>query len=185
VAFFKRHVADCSLDELSAHRIEEILDVLRCRPAGKNGKPVSVAWAQNCMKQFRSFLRWLNKSAEFAWKRPSDLELAPMRIPLFPGERTGLMRSSQVQTYSLDDLRQLWQYGSSFHRLLLLLALNGGFGRGEIASLELADVQLHQKHPHEREVGYASSAEDSWIFRMRHKTGVYGEFKLWPQTVQA
>ena len=30
-----------------------------------------------------------------------------------------------------------------------------------------------------------STCEDSWIFRIRHKTGVYGEFKLWPETVRA
>jgi hypothetical protein len=108
-----------------------------------------------------------------------------MRIPLTPGERTGLMRSAQVQTYTLEELHLLWKYGRPFHRLLLLLALNGGFGKGEIGSLELADIHLHQKHPHERDIGYASSAADSWIFRMRHKTGVYAEFKLWAETVQA
>ena len=185
VAFFKRHVADCSLAELDTRRIEDILEILRLRPNGKRGRPVSVAFTQDCMKQFRRFLRWLNKSPEFSWKRPSDLELLPMRIPLTPGERTGLMRSAQVQTYTLDELHLLWKYGTPFHRLLLLLALNGGFGKGEIGSLELADIHLHQKHPHERDIGYASSAADSWIFRMRHKTGVYAEFKLWAETVQA
>jgi hypothetical protein len=49
----------------------------------------------------------------------------------------------------------------------------------------LADIHLHQQHPHERDIGYASSEADSWIFRMRHKTGVYAEFKLWADTVQA
>ncbi len=159
---------------------------MRLRPiAVKSGKPASPAWVQNCMKQFRAFLRWLNKSPDFSWKRPSDLEFPPMRIPLTPGERTGKMRSSQVQTYSTDELTALWQNGLPFDRLLLLLALNGGFGRGEIASLELADVHLHQEHRHGRELGYHGSAQDSWIFRMRPKTGVYGEFKLWPETVQA
>ena len=95
------------------------------------------------------------------------------------------MRSAQVQTYTLPELKLLWEYGSPFQRLLLLLALNGGFGRGEVASLELADVSLHQKHPHEREVGNPSSQGESWIFRMRNKTGVYGEFKLWPETTRA
>jgi hypothetical protein len=46
-------------------------------------------------------------------------------------------------------------------------------------------VHLRRKHPHEREVGWESSPDDSWIFFVRHKTGVYGEYKLWPETVQA
>jgi hypothetical protein len=95
------------------------------------------------------------------------------------------MRSAQVQTYTPDELKLLWEHGSPFQRLLLLVALNCGFGRGEIASLELADVVLHQDHPHKREIAYPTSEADSWIFRMRNKTGVYGEFKLWPETVQA
>ena len=78
-------------------------------------------------------------------RRPTELDLSPMRIPLTPGERTGMMRSFQVQTYSLDDLHLLRKYGSPFHRLILLLALNGGLGKGELASLEFADVHLHQK----------------------------------------
>jgi hypothetical protein len=49
------------------------------RPIGKKGKPISLAWTQNCLKLLRSFLRWLNRSQEFSWKRPFDLELSPGR----------------------------------------------------------------------------------------------------------
>src|SRR5262245_16683554 len=65
----------------------------------------------------------------------------------------------------------------------MLLALNCGFGRAEVASLDTAEVLLRQKHPHEEEVGLQSSAADSWVLRIRPKTGVYGEWKLWPETV--
>jgi integrase len=159
--------------------------LLRLRPNGKHGKPVSVSWTQNCIKQLRQFLKWLNRSPEFAWKRPTDLELPRIHIPLTAEEKSARGRSLQVQTYTLEELRLLWEHASPFRRLLLLLALNCGFGRAEIASLELGEVLLGQKHPHEREVGYSSSAETSWIFRIRNKTGVYGEYKLWPETVQA
>jgi hypothetical protein len=168
---------------LGTPRVEQLLELLRLRPKGGDGQPVSVAWTRNCLKQFRHFLRWLNKAPEFGWKRPADLELTQLRVPLAPHERSGLARSSQVQTYTPDELQTLWAYASAFQRLLMLLALNCGFGRAEVASLDTSEVLLRQKHPHEGEVGLQSSAADSWVLRVRPKTGVYGEWKLWPETV--
>jgi hypothetical protein len=66
--------------------------------------------------------------------------------------------------------------------LLLLLALNCGFGRAELASLELGEVLLHCPHPRPREVGLDPAGTGSWVLRVRHKSGVYGEWKLWPDT---
>ena len=90
-----------------------------------------------------------------------------------------------MDTYNLDEVKTLWEYATPFQRLLMLLALNGGFGRAEVASLGIEEILLRQKHPHEQEVGCNSTNEDSWVFRVRQKTGVYGEFKLWPETVKA
>jgi hypothetical protein len=185
VAFIRRHLPDYPLSELGAQRVEELIDTLRLRPAAQDGRPVSVSWARSCIKRFRHFLRWLNKTPEFAWKRPADLELTQVRIPLAPQEKSALARSTRVQTYTLDEVRTLWEYATPFQRVLLLLALNCGFGRAEAASLETAEVLLRQKHPHEREVGCDSTTADSWIFRVSHKTGVYAEWKLWPETAAA
>jgi hypothetical protein len=185
VEFIRSHLPDCSLDEIGTQRVEALLDILRLRPNGEKGKPVSVSWTRSCIKQFRHFLRWLNKTPEFAWKRPADLELTQVRIPLSAQEKSALARTAQVQTYTIDELRTLWEYATPFQRLFMLLALNCGFGRAEVASLESAEVFLHQKHPQEREVGCQNTAQDSWVFRVRHKTAVYGEWKLWPETVTA
>jgi hypothetical protein len=185
VKFIRRHLPDGSLTQLDSQRIEELIDVLRLRPLGENGEPVSVSWAQGCIKLFRHFLRWLNRSPAFAWRRPEDFELARVQIPRSPQEKAAAVRNAQVQTYSLDELRLLWVYANSFQRVLMLLGLNCGFGRAELASLETADVILGRKHPHEQQVGCHSTAEDNWIFRVRHKSGVYGEWKLWPETAAA
>lgn len=185
IEFVKRHLPNCSLGELGTERVEQFFDVLRLRPNGENGKPVSVSWTQSCIKLFRRFLRWLSKAPEFSWKRPADLEWSRLRIPLTTEEKSAVMRSTQVETYSLDELQTLWEFGSPFQRLLLLLALNCGFGRAEVASLEIGEVSLRCQHPHAQQIGCVTSAEDSWIFRIRHKTGVYGEYKLWPKTVEA
>ena len=185
VAFMRKHLPDGSLSALDAHQIEELLDVLRLRPAGDDGRAVSASWARNVIKQFRHFLRWLNRSPEFAWRRPADLEMGQVRIPLNPAEKGRLARSAQVETYTPDELGTLWEYAPPFQRLVMLLALNCGFGRAELASLELSEVLLRRRHPHEREVGQTGSDADSWLLRVRHKSAVYGEWKLWPDTVRA
>jgi hypothetical protein len=127
----------------------------------------------------------LNRSSEFDWKKPADLEFGRINIPLLDQEKSARARRNQVSTYSTHELRTLWEYATPFQRLIILLGLNCGFGRAELASLEMADVLLHQKHPHEHDVGFPSTSNDSWIIRVRHKSGVYGEWKLWPETVNA
>src|ERR1019366_8949111 len=117
IAFMRRNLPDCDLTDLGTERIEELIEILRLRPNGEDKKPVSVSWTQNCIKQFRHFLRWLNKSSAFGWKRPTDLELARVRIPLTHEEKSARGRSAQVQTYAPDELRTLWNHGSPFHRL--------------------------------------------------------------------
>jgi hypothetical protein len=183
VTFIRSNLPDSPLSEMDTRRVEELLNILRLRPNAKHGQPASVSWTRNCLKQLRHFLRWLNKSPEFAWKWPAELNLDPVRIPLAPQEKSAMARSAQVQTYNFDELGVLWEYATAFQRLLMLLALNCGFGRAEVSSLEMSEVLLHEVHPHELEAGIQSSAVDSWVFRLRHKTGVYGEWKLWSETV--
>ena len=185
VVFLKRYLPNRALQELDARQVEDLLDVLKNRPLTEDGKPISVSWAKSCIKLFRSFLRWLNRTPEFDWKRPADLETTQIRIPRTSQEKSSQVRSAQVDTYQLSELKTLWEYASPFQRLLMLLALNCGAGRAEVASLGIKEIQLRQKHPHEQEIGCSSTDEDSWIFRVRQKTGVYGEFKLWPETVKA
>jgi integrase len=185
IAFLRKILPECPLAGLDVHRIEEMLDVLRLRPLGENGRSVSVAWTKNVIKQFRHFLSWLNRSQDFAWKRPSDLEIGLIRIPLTPNEKGRSARAVQVETYTRDELKTLWQYATPFQRLLMLISLNCGFGKSEVASLEMSDILLRQRHPREREVGYTGTSADNWVLRIRHKSRVYGEWKLWPETVKA
>jgi hypothetical protein len=185
VSFLKRHLPDGPLGGLDAGRVDELLGVLRLRPVGEGKKPVSVSWARNCIKQLRHFLRWLNKRPEFGWKRPADLELETIRVPLTPAEKSARARPTQVQTYTAAELETLYRYATPFQRLLMLLALNCGFGRAEVASLDAEEVFLRQRHPRGGEVGWAGGDGDSWVFRVRHKSEVYGEWLLWPATVAA
>src|SRR5207302_275585 len=70
-------------------------------------------------------------------------------------------------------------------RLLILLGLNCGFAAAESGTLEPAEIFLEQRHPEAGRYNIVSTAQDSWVRRLRHKTEVYGEWKLWPHTVLA
>jgi hypothetical protein len=69
-----------------------------------------------------------------------------------------------VATYTKEELRVLWEYGTDTTRLLMALALNCGFGIAEIGSLKAEQVR------------------GDHIERLRTKTFVYGEWRLWPVT---
>jgi hypothetical protein len=71
-------------------------------------------------------------------------------------------------------------------RLFLLLALNCGFNRAEIASLLIGETFIHQPHDalHQEMLHFQISPNDSFVKRVRRKSGIYGEDILFPQTVQ-
>ncbi len=185
IAFIRRVLPDCSLREIDAQRVEDLLELIRLRPKKDDGKRASVSWTKNCIKQYRHFIRWLNKSPDFDWKRPADLEIMPVKVPESKEERNDPIRSRQVEVYYEAEMQILWEYASPLQRTFMLLALNCGFGRAEVAALRMDQVYLRQKHPHEKEVRCITSEADSWIFMIRPKSGVYGEWKLWPETVAA
>lgn len=185
VRFLKEHLPNEPLSSLDAQRIEEMIDLLRLRPITKWKRPASRDFTKSCIKRFRHFLRWLNKTNEFEWKRPSELDLPRVQIPLTAEEMTSRLRSTQIDTFKIEELKLLWEFAIPIQRLWMLLALNCGFGRAEIASLDVSELHLRSQHPHEMEIGVKSTSDDSWIRRVRGKSAVYGEFKLWPETVQA
>ena len=78
------------------------------------------------------------------------------------------------------------RYAQPLDRLLLLLAINCGFGRAEIASLLVREVRLFEAHSkwHSELINYESTSEDSFVKRIRRKSGVYGEHILFPMTVE-
>src|SRR5262249_20617016 len=67
------------------------------------------------------------------------------------------------------ELAALYEYATPIERLYLLLALNCGFGIGEIATLRTSQVNLDKRY----------------IRRKRGKTGVLGFWRLWPEIVAA
>lgn len=173
----KEHAQDVPLAQFDLNAIERLLNYWRNRPIGKRSKkPMSPAHVRDIIKRIREFLRWLHRNSAFEWRKPADLETTPLRIPLTHDEVAAKLSPMQVKTYTADQLGILYEYASPVERLLMLLALNCGFGAAEVGSLQLGEVFLDQVHPNYGLPG-------SWVKRLRFKSHVYGEWKLWDATV--
>jgi hypothetical protein len=168
---------DLPLSAFNVAIIEGMIEYWQNRPLTKRGQPARPETVKGIIKTIRRFIRWLNRNPTFHWRKPVDLEFPPVRITLTPAENAKRLRTLQVDTYSLDELVMLYQYATGLERLLLLLGLNCGFGQAEIASLQTNEIYLDERHPE-------YSLDGSWIRRIRFKTGVYGEWTLWDETVQ-
>jgi len=47
VAFIRHHLPNHPLFEVDTQRVEALIDILRLRPNGQGGMPVSVSWTRN------------------------------------------------------------------------------------------------------------------------------------------
>lgn len=187
IEFCRQHMPDVRLADLDMERIDECLSIIAARPfkrtpAGKpTTTPVSRSFASSTIKEFRRFLRWLHRSRNWEWEKPKDYEVVPIRVKP-DATKAGPIR---VKTYEPHELAKLWLYATPWERALMALALNTGSGMAEIAGLRRDEVQLLEAHPYAAQLGIDSTADDSWIKRVRGKTGVYSEWRLWPITVSA
>jgi uncharacterized protein YerC len=179
IAIIKQHAKDVSLQSFGLEEIEALIRCWQQRPASKahasHGQPVSRETAKNMIKRIRHFIRWLHKSSAFSWRKPLDYEPEHVRIPVTAAEKSKKLSPTQVKTYGVGELATLWRYASPKERLLMVLALNCGYGQAEIATLQQAEVHTNQAHGH-----YPISG--SFIKAVRLKSGVYGEWKLWDMT---
>ena len=143
--------------------------------------------AEHHIAELVRFFRWLNRTDQYGSKsrRISTNLKYEFESPHRSG-RPGPLH--QVDRYTLDELVLLNKYATPLERLLLLLGINCGFGAAEQGRLTMGHLFLHQHHPHadliRRVYGVESGPHDSHILAARPKNGVYGEWYLWPQTVE-
>jgi hypothetical protein len=165
--------------------VEDMILYWRRRPLKKGTKrQISRTSAENYISEFKRFFKWLHRSKKHAWRNPEDFDEIDTRVDQDAAE-VG-RRLIQANVFSREELALLNQYATPLERVFLLLGLNCAFGVAEIASLTVGEVCLFQAHsPRERELmHYESTERDSFIKRVRPKSGVFGEFVLFPQTVQ-
>jgi integrase len=114
----------------------------------------------------RQFIRGLNRSQNFDWNLPPSFAFPRCKIATTPQDRVKKRRH-----FTLDELETIWRYAKPWERALILLALNCGFSKREIATLQQGEVVKGKNH--------------TFVKRHRTKTDVYGEWVLWSETVAA
>ena len=177
---------DMPLSALNLNAIQSLVDYWRARPMVKGtNKPITVRTAQNHIKQVREFFRWLHKNSDYEWRKPEDFDDLVVSVKSNLREKAAKVSPVAVDTYQLDELCVLYKHATSFERLFFLLGLNCGFGQAEIATVLVKEVELFKRHSHETLLGFVSTERDSFIRKIRPKTEVYGEWLLWPETVEA
>lgn len=171
-----------SLSTLEA--VQRLFDYWRNRPSRKGTKDaITVKTARHRMNALSLFLRWLHRSDQFSWRKPGDFDEIDKSVSETKQERAARARPDQVQTYTDEELVLLYQNTvTPLERVLMLLGLNCGCKQAEAGTIRLSEVAIEAVHPHADLLGYGSAESDSFIRRMRPKTGVYGEFKLWQHT---
>jgi hypothetical protein len=167
INLLRQHTDNPPLDRLDADRIETWL-AYWCRrpPSHRSGQPLAFTTVRNLLIVLRQFLRWLNRSPQFEWSLPAAFTFPRCRVARLPAER---LRKRVY--WKRSELRLIWQYARPWERALILLALNCGFGKKEIATLQPAEV-----------VGRKGR---TYVRRFRTKTGAWGEWVLWPETLDA
>jgi integrase len=175
VAMLKASISG-PLARLDANRLDCWQRHWEQRPAGKRGR-LAYRTCVNVIKVQQHFLRWLDRQKKMGWRIPADYERRKVKIDMTQEERAAKL-GQQVKAYTVEQLAILYEYALPWERALLLLALNCAFGAREIATLQQAEIHLGTEHPHYRKLG-------DWIMRLRTKTDVYGEWRLWPETVAA
>jgi integrase len=172
----KGHVEDRPLVQLDAGALDFWQRYWERRPMGKRGR-LATRTCVNVLKVQRSFLAWLDRQRKYEWRIPADYERRKIMVEVTQAERAARVGQT-VKVYTVEELATLYEYALPWERALLLLALNCGFSRAEIATLLLSEIHLDSEHPHYHKMG-------NWIMRLRKKSDVYGEWRLWPETVAA
>jgi integrase len=165
--------ADLPLAHLGKLQLEAFFAHWRGRPPHvRTGLPITKGSAESMMCTLKRFLTRLDEQEEvFGWRLPFR-RWPRGKIRMAPEEIAALHNPHQVKTYSPSEIGHLWEYADSRSRALMVVSLNCGFGIGDIGTLRLDEIHLE-------------GDRGPWVGHVRIKTGVYGEWPLWPESVDA
>lgn len=183
---FMNRYDDRSLSTLTTlESVQSLYDYWRSRPkAARSGAPITIKTVKHRLTVLSLFLRWLHKTDRFSWRKPVDFEEIERSVSASKQEIAARATPHQADTFSDDELLVLYRNTTTpLERILMLLGLNCGFKQAEVGTLQFNEVFRHQQHPFCTLLELESGPQDSYIKRIRQKTSVYAEFKLWPDTV--
>lgn len=178
---FREHHANVALYSLNFDECKAMLDHWRTRPPRNDGKPTSRDNSRHHVGELMRFFKWLDSSSSYRWVMPRGLERVDRKVPKTEGERRLASRMKEV--YSVEELALLSAHATPFDRLTLYVGLNCAMGAAELGRITLDDILLNHQHEHARKLYFESSDADSFLRFLRPKTGVFGEWLLWEETV--
>ena len=181
-----QHHPNALLDRLDYEEVTRMIQYWCRRPIRqRTGRPMTHKSCRHYLSALKRFFDWLHQASSYEWRKPEDYGEIKTRVQKLPQDLEN-RTLEQVETFSLDELRLLMRYAQPFDRVLILLALNCGFGQAEVSSLLVREIRLFEAHsPRDQEIlAYLSTDADSFIKRIRRKNEVYGEHILFPLTVQ-
>lgn len=187
----KARQADRPLSTLDLQGCQELVDYWRMRPLTeatpkRPARPMEARYCENHIAELGRFFKWLHKSKGFDWRKPEDFDDLATKVKDLPEERTGI-GFLNVEVFRIEELAVLYKYATPLERLLILLGLNCGFKGAEQGTLRFEHLFLDRHHPHavtmQERTGFDLRPEDRFVLYSRNKSKVYGEFLLWPQTI--
>jgi len=173
---------DFPLFELTKGKITELIAYWRNRPQTKRDTVMAYDTARIHLEEFDRFLNWLDDCEKFGWVMPKGVKKISRKIVQLDSEKK--LSAIVKETYSPDQLKTINKQAVELERLTLYLGLNCAMGAAELGRLVIEDFLLNTPHPLAKKLGLKSSMADSWLRCLRPKTTVFGEWFLWPETVE-
>ncbi|QDT19909.1 hypothetical protein [Gimesia chilikensis] len=170
-----------TLAELSLQQIDEIVGIWRNRPPSIYSSRCSFDHAEGTIKQIFRFLDWLDTS-DYRWEKPKGVDKINRKVVVFPSEKQN--SAITIDTYAPTQLVEIIKECNDFQKAIILLCLNCSFSHAEVGRVTIDRFLLDTPHPYAETLGIESNSQDSWLLFNRPKTGVYGEWYLWPETVR-
>ena len=178
----KREHSDIPLYNLNYDEIAKMVAFWRDRPTTLRATRSSKDNVRHHLGELFRFLRWLDVTEKFQWAMPRGVEALPRKVTRLANERK--LTAITKQTYTPEQLAAINKHAKPLERLALYLGLNCAMGAAEIGRLTVRDFSFHRTHPEAARLGFTSTDEDSFLTYFRAKTEVFGEWLLWPETVE-
>ncbi len=182
-ALRQQHTNQTLMELSSFDAAFELLSHWMNRPEFEPGKRYKAASAKHRCRELQRFLRWLHSTPRFAWTMPDGLRDVRLRFVDLEEDNCGtaLLRK---KVYSPDELGLISSYASNEEKLHLYLGVNCAFGASELGRVLVNDVLLNHEHEFADYLNFATTKSDSFIRILRMKSKMFGEWLLWPETVE-
>lgn len=136
----KSYVDDVPLQALTDYAsVDRLFGVFRNRPITHRYKtPMKAKTASNLIGEFAQFFDWLHTRPDWDWREPLDyhrISHRPLEL-----EEDDDSDADDIPTYTVAQLKTLFEYGTPLERLLLLLGVNCAYGADQIGRLRVGQI---------------------------------------------